>query len=166
MEIEERLSIVKEITVGKTERILLMILALGIWALFSCGKHGPEPIAYGKDSCTYCRMIVSDRKFGAELVTTKGKILKFDSIECLAGYVNKTREINGHSLWVVDYSNLSKFVDATRASYLVSEKIHSPMGLNISAFEQKDVANRMVNNYGGRVVSWNDVLDYVQQKWK
>ncbi len=48
----------------------------------SCGSN-PEPINYGHDECEFCRMQISDNRYGAELVTDKGKVYKFDSIECL-----------------------------------------------------------------------------------
>ena len=49
----------------------------------ACSK-GHQPINYGEDECEFCKMMVMDKRYGAELVTDKGKIYFFDSIECLA----------------------------------------------------------------------------------
>ena len=63
-------------------RILYSILALlFVLSLFSCNSE-PEPINYGKDECEHCRMMISDNKYGAEILNAKGKVYKFDSIEC------------------------------------------------------------------------------------
>ena len=52
----------------------------------ACAQAQPEPIALGKDACDQCRMTISDARFGGEAITTKGRILRFDSVECLAAW--------------------------------------------------------------------------------
>lgn len=151
---------------GRSGRYLWIFLMVSLWALASCGKKGPEPIALGKDNCANCGMIASDAKFGAELITRKGKLYKFDSVECLAGYLNKKgkgEEVG--SLWVVDFNHPSTLIDATKAFYLVSERLPSPMGLNLSAFGQREAATGMSGQYSGKVLSWDEVLKYVGQRW-
>src|SRR5690554_4470874 len=56
--------------------------------LASCGVK-PEPIAFGEDHCTHCRMNIADPKFGAELVTDKGRVYKFDALECMVPYLQE-----------------------------------------------------------------------------
>ena len=45
-----------------------------------------EEINYGVDACAYCKMNIVDPKFGAELITKKGRVYKFDAIECMVNY--------------------------------------------------------------------------------
>lgn len=142
---------------------MALILVLGMAVLSACAKPGPEPIAYGKDSCTNCGMMASDRNFGAEMITKKGKILKFDAVECLATYLDKAGDKAG-TLLVVDHSDPSRLIDATKASYLVSEKVASPMGKNLSAYADRGAANRMKDQYSGRVLSWPETVAYANQK--
>ena len=54
--------------------------------LFSCSKDS-EPINYGTDQCDHCRMTIMDKKFGAEILTKKGKAVKFDALECMINYL-------------------------------------------------------------------------------
>ena len=54
--------------------ILLLLIS-------SCNTE-PQKINYGKDLCEHCKMTIMDKKFGAELITKKGKTMKFDSGEC------------------------------------------------------------------------------------
>ena len=114
-------------------RILCVMLALVFWA---CSIE-PEPLIYGKDQCHSCKMTLMDQKFGAELVTTKGKVYKFDDINCLfnfynAGSVNKD---DFRFKLVVDFSQPEKLIDAEKAVYLKSGEIKSPMASQVAAFE-------------------------------
>lgn len=149
---------------AKKLKSLLLLLVISAWALTACSKKGPEAISFGSDNCAACGMIASDAKFGAELITGKGKILKFDSVECLAGFLNKGKG-EAASLWVVDFSHPSQLIDATKACYLASDKLHSPMGLNLAAFGERGAAAGMQGEYPGAILSWPEVLKYVGQRW-
>ncbi len=133
--------------------------------LVSCQK-APEPISYGNDACDNCKMTISDPKFGAEFITNKGKIYKFDSIECLAAYYDLMKEEEIHSGWVTDYLAPEKFINTSNAYFLVSEKLKSPMGLNISAFADQNSLDKIKADYGGKVLSWKDVQIYVKNEWQ
>lgn len=151
---------------AKHMKILVPFLLAGALALAACSPKEPEAIAVGSDNCANCGMTVADARFGAELITRKGKILKFDSVECLAGFLNKkvgTDEVA--SLWVIDFTHPSRLADATKVYYLASPKLHSPMGLNLSAFNKRQDAVGMQGRYPGAILSWPEVLQYVAQRW-
>jgi copper chaperone NosL len=114
-------------------RILCAMLALVFWA---CSIE-PEPLIYGKDQCHSCKMTLMDKKFGAELVTTKGKVYKFDDINCLFNFYNEG-SVNKEDFrlkLVVDFSQPEKLIDAEKAVYLKSGEIKSPMASQVAAFE-------------------------------
>ena len=114
-------------------KILCILLALAFWA---CSIE-PEPLIYGKDQCHSCKMTLMDPKFGAELVTTKGKIYKFDDINCLLNFYNAgsvSKEDFRFTL-VVDFSQPEKLINAEKALYLKSGEIKSPMASQVAAFE-------------------------------
>jgi len=97
----------------------------------------PEPLIYGKDQCHSCKMTLMDKKFGAELVTTKGKVYKFDDINCLFNFYNEG-SVNKEDFrlkLVVDFSRPEKLIDAEKAVYLKSGEIKSPMASQVAAFE-------------------------------
>ena len=53
------------------------------------------------DTCAYCRMTISDERFGGQFVTSKGKVHVFDSIECLAAfYLANGTMTDGEQAWV------------------------------------------------------------------
>jgi copper chaperone NosL len=152
---------------AKLWKILLFPLLVGSLLLAACAKNGPEPISFGRDNCANCGMMASDARFGAEIVTSKGKILKFDSVECLAGFLNKKGSgADVASLWVVDFGHPSKLIDATRGFYLQSDKLNSPMGLNLTAFSDREAAAGMQATFPGATLTWPEVLKFVGQRWR
>lgn len=102
-------------------------------ALTGCTR-GPQPIAFNADNCDYCRMQISDPRFGGEIVTRRGKVLKFDSIECLVDYArqpNVSAEIR--STWVIDYMHPGTLIPATTARYVRLRPGMSPMGRGLAS---------------------------------
>lgn len=126
--------------------------------LFSCSKDS-EPINYGTDQCDHCRMTIMDKKFGAEILTKKGKAVKFDALECMINYLleNNINESDVDKYYCVDYSDPAKLTDAKEMIFIVSPKIKSPMGENISAFFAKETAERFLSDNGGEIYSWEGI---------
>jgi len=140
-------------------------LALALAAsLVACAPRGPQPIAYGTESCDVCRMTISEPRFGAEVLTTTGKARKFDSIECLANYVLQARADGTlASAWVTDYRNPGTFIAADSAVYLRDGGPHSPMGMRLMAFAPGSDVAALVREFGGSALSWPEVLTTVQR---
>lgn len=101
--------------------------------LMSCGA-GPEPINFGKDYCSYCKMSIVDPKFGAELVTTKGKVYKFDAMECLIPFMEEQSDQAYAYTLGIAYDAPEKLVAVDSLQFVVSETYNSPMGANVAAF--------------------------------
>jgi len=146
--------------------LVLMAPALLFLSFTSCEtKIEPVPINYGQDECEYCRMKITDPRYGSELILKTGKVYKFDSVECLAAYYLKNKDkMNIHSLWVPNFLT-KKFIKAETAVYLHSKNLPSPMGLNLSAFSSMEELEKIRKKYGGEVLNWKQVLDLVQKEW-
>lgn len=140
-------------------------LFLASMLIISCSSE-PEPINYGHDECEFCRMQITDSKYGAEIVTGKGKIYKFDSVECLVEFALVKNLIGdkSNSLLVTDFSIPETFIDATNALYLKNDNFRSPMGLNVMAFGIEDSLHNFKKENGGRNISWVEVIELVQQR--
>ena len=110
-------------------------------------------------------MMVMDKRYGAELVTDKGKIYKFDSIECLVGYIDnqKLNEKDYSSVWVGNYSNPGNLIDAGKAIYLKNDEIRSPMGLNVLAVETQDQFDIIFEKNGGNKLVWENLFPLVKE---
>jgi copper chaperone NosL len=128
--------------------------------LFISCKPEPVAIQFGHDSCDYCKMVIMDPKFGAELVTTKGKAFKFDDINCLLNYAEENQlspEMVAHWL-VIDFSKPESFIPADKAFYTRSVSIMSPMASRIASFSNEETRATMNANWQEpENITWNTV---------
>lgn len=122
----------------------------------------PQPINFGKDACVFCKMNIVDKQHAAELVTNKGKVFKYDAIECLLQDTERNKEDEVSLYLVVDYLNPEGFIDATKATYLVSEAIPSPMGAYLSAFKEQSKAKDFVKTEDDKLYSWSEIQQGIQ----
>lgn len=140
------------------KKIQIVPILAFIFIFLSCGLD-PEPINYGKDLCAHCNMKIMDKRHGAELVTSKGKIYKFDSGECLIDFIahNSISEENtGHTL-VTGYDYPGQLINAQDAAFLISKNLPSPMGAFLTAFSTKNEAQKKQQEVGGEIYDWNSV---------
>jgi copper chaperone NosL len=136
-------------------------LLAGLLVSQSCSS-GPEPINYGSDNCALCSMTIMDRRYGTEAVTAKGRILKFDSIECLVRHINEPDEEGKDFkyLLVTDYIAPETLVGARESVYLISNNLPSPMGAYLTGFSTMDDAARHQKEHEGQLFSWEELLDH------
>ena len=135
---------------------IVFLLSSAFLLLMSCSIE-PEPIVYGKDACSFCQMNIVDNQHAAQLVTKKGKVFKYDAIECMIRGLKKKDEINIALYVITDYSEPGKFTDAVQATYLISENIPSPMGANLSGFKSKETASSIQKEKEGTLYTWNEL---------
>ena len=124
----------------------------------------PEKIAYGKDACHYCKMNIVDRAYAAQLVTKKGKQYKYDAVECFLNDLAQRDATKIKFFLVTDYITPEKLVDATSATYIISDGIQSPMGESLASFEAKDIAVNFVEKNDGKLYTWPEIQQYFQTK--
>jgi len=142
----------------------LPLLALAFLALAAaCGARGPEPITLNEDQCDYCRMTISDSRFGGEAVLSTGRVKKFDSAECLLGWARVTPAASRGTLYVIDLQHPGTFVKAESAGFLKDAFLKSPMGAAVVSFADTAIAEQQRAVLGGKVMSWSQMLaDTVQ----
>jgi copper chaperone NosL len=149
-------------TVSKTnmmENLPKLILLLCV-VFASCSRE-PEPIQYGKDMCEHCKMTMMDNKFGAEIVTSKGKVFKFDAIECMVDYIKTDGEkLNSpdNLLLTINVALPGTLIDARTAFYLNDNAFKSPMGANLASFNSKQLAENNLQNADGKILTWDELL--------
>lgn len=110
-------------------KVVITFFSTFLFFTSSC-QVKPQEIDYGKDGCHYCKMTIVDNQHAAELVTKKGKAFKYDAIECMVNDLKQKENNSVELFYVNDYGNPGKFVPAKEATYLISKKIPSPMGLS------------------------------------
>jgi copper chaperone NosL len=138
---------------GRLAWQLALVAALGC-----AGGSGPRPIVLGEDSCAFCRMAITDARYGGELRTSTGRVHTFDAVECLAGFVAAAGDsARFDGVWVSDFEG-GPMLDAQAAVYLQGGSLHSPMGRQLTAFAPTRDTRELVERFGGTVLRWHDVV--------
>jgi copper chaperone NosL len=121
---------------------------------------GPRPIQYGTDQCAHCDMTIIDARYGTELVTKKGKIYTFDSIECMIDFLQDKLSPGEEVKFamVTPYNKPSTLVEAAQADYLHSKAFPSPMGMYLTAFDDDHEICASKREHGGMIFSWDELL--------
>ena len=134
--------------------------------IFNSCTSGSEPISYGKDECEFCRMLITDKRFGSEIVTDKGKVFKFDEVGCMIEYAMVKNLIGDESqkFLVTDFASPETFIDATSAFFVQNENFRSPMGSNVMAFDGEISRQKFVAESSGQLLDWVDVIEFIKQR--
>jgi len=131
-------------------------LAISLAVCLSCAR-GPRALVAGEDSCDYCRMTITDTRYGGQVVTSRGRVLTFDAVECLASYVAETAPSEIRSIHVSDYRTQA-MVRAEDAVF-VRGSLNSPMGQGLAAFAAPDSSLPALRaEFDGEVLHWTEVL--------
>lgn len=139
--------------------IQLLLISL----LFAACNVSPQPINYGSDACHFCDMTIVDRQHASQMVTAKGKAYKYDAIECMVHSLqDEFKDTEMAHYLVADFHQPGELIDAKTATYLVSEKIQSPMGENLSAFLNEESGQNAVERFTGDVYTWKEIQDHLK----
>lgn len=135
----------------------LVILALSGLLLGACsGRQGalqPPEIYYGQDTCAHCRMLISDPRFAAALLTIEGESRKYDDIGCLLDDYTHSG-VKAAGIYVHDY-NTGAWLDA-RVAVFVQSDIHTPMASGLVAFSDRASAEKFAP--GAAVIGFEEVV--------
>ncbi|MDJ1472325.1 nitrous oxide reductase accessory protein NosL [Xanthocytophaga flava] len=129
-----------------------------VWFVSGCTVES-EPIQYGKDNCHFCKMGMADTKFGAEIVTKKGKVYKFDDVNCMLNY-QATGDLPAAEIalqLVADFANPKTLIPVEGAFFLAGSEIHSPMNSQVAAFQSEQSLQKASQNLPGEVLDWLQV---------
>ena len=102
-------------------------------------------------------MSISDGHFGAELVTKKGRILKFDDISCLMGFKEENPDKEAQRHYVHYFLGNNELIPAESAFYIKGGTIKSPMSGNIAAFKTEAEAIEFMAKLHAEKREWNSL---------
>lgn len=137
----------------KKSSILFIIFTM---VLSSC-YNTPKPISYGSDACHFCSMTIVDKQHAALFMTKKGRSYAFDATECVLNHLKEIDKTTVATFLVNDYNNPGETIDATKATYLISKNIPSPMGAYLSAFANEEVAKYAKEKNEGELLTWEEL---------
>ena len=139
---------------SRPKSITAMFFAM---TLITCMNIKPDPIILNVDSCDHCKMKISDLRFSSELITSKGRIYKFDDLKCLLEYENQNSNIKFTHQLISNFNAPKNLLDANQSFYIVHEELRSPMGGNIAAFQNENSAKVEAAKYQTKVKTWTEI---------
>lgn len=143
-------------------RIDFALVSFIIICFLSGCANEPRPINLSTDSCTYCGMAISKAVFAAEIITPKGKALKFDDLHCVEAFIKeKESTMEGEDIYLVNFMKPHNFIPAEEAFLLQSSELHSPMGGNTAAFETLEDLLKIQKERGGKQMS---IYEFMKEK--
>ena len=144
-----------------SRRNFLGIFAILSISLFSgCEKRKKgevEEIHWDRDMCERCKMVVSERKYAAEIINPKnGKVYKFDDIGCAVLWLDEEHILwkKEAKIWVTD-AKTGKWINARTAKY--TDDSITPMAYGIAAFDDKTFPK------GHKVLNFKEVVELIKK---
>lgn len=145
-------------------RLTLAILLIGGLLAVACGGSAaadkPPSITYGRDTCDYCRMLISESRFASGLVDAKGNQRVFDDIGDMLAVLQQ-EGVGDQRVWVHDY-HTAEWIDGTAAAYAVTHDLVTPMGSGLVAFQSREAAEEFMEEHDGTIMAWEEVLHEFQ----
>lgn len=94
---------------------------------------GPGEIAWDRDECQHCRMVIGDRRFAAQVrFEGRRRVHSFDDLGCALVWLDTTfpESEPAHELWVRNAAG-DEWIDADLAEY--AEGLDTPMQYGFGA---------------------------------
>ena len=120
----------------------------------------PEPLHFGKDACYTCKMTLMDNRFGAEIVTKKGKVYKFDDVNCMINFHNSGQETEENMAYrlVIDYAHPGTLIDTQQAFFLKTDSIRTPMASQLVALADESDYREYKKHWKAILLGWGEVV--------
>ncbi len=128
-------------------------------ALTSCKPTEAEPIKLNIDQCHQCKMNIANGKFGAEIITEKGRIYKFDDVFCLVNFYQENKNTKIQKFYIHDYAQDNVLIPAETAFYAKGGTINSPMHGNIIATTTQVNILKFASELDANQISWEEIIN-------
>jgi len=112
--------------------------SLLVGLLTACGESGdgPAPVAWDRQACARCRMLVSDPHYAAQLHAASGTIYHFDDPGCLLLHRAEHPEIRVRATWF-HHVREDRWVKGERVAFVPVDE-PTPMAYGLGAVERSE----------------------------
>ena len=133
----------------------------GLSALRPAPRSGPEPLRYGADACSRCRMLLSEPGFAGEMRSARGELTRYDDVGCLLRALRESRTETPEA-WVEDHQTRA-LVPLLKAALVAGKRVRTPMGHGIVAFADQAQARAFAEEHGARIIPLEELLRHPDQ---
>lgn len=113
-------------------RIAAVVFIVVLLAACSAEPPGPSELAFDSESCAFCRMVISDKRFPAQIVSPDRDPLFFDDLGCMVKHIAAHPLPENAVVFVTDYKT-SMWIRARDASFYRCPNMASPMSSGVIA---------------------------------
>lgn len=113
---------------------LVAALVGGVVALLRSGGGLPDtvqPIAWSRQPCAHCQMLIGEPRSAAQLITTAGEVRSFDDPGCALRYLAEARPAL-HRMWF-HHAHTDRWLPIAEVGFLTGGT--TPMGSGLLAVE-------------------------------
>lgn len=139
---------------------------MAMTALITGCNRGPVEVApprihYGEHECDQCKMIISEERFAAGMVIHmadgRQRSAAFDDVNCMFDYQGELAHGDRvRGLFVHDIAD-NQWLDAQRATYLMSEALPTPMASGVAAAATRSSLEHLHREYGGSFITYEEL---------
>ena len=115
-------------------RLIVVVAAAAVVLACSAGSPEPAPLdTRGVETCRWCRMVISDRRYAAQIVANGYDPIFFDDIGCMANYLKKGVNVPPKATAFVANYRQEGWVPAREADYFRCASFATPMNSGVIA---------------------------------
>jgi copper chaperone NosL len=134
------------------------LFLLLLFSVFSCSNNQVVPLKLNVDNCDFCKMSIADGKYGAEVITQKGRVYKFDDIMCMVNYCKENADTKIGAYYVNDFTQDNTLIPAENAFFLSGGAIQSPMHGGVVAFLSKNGVATFESKLNAKPITWEAII--------
>jgi copper chaperone NosL len=97
-------------------------------------------------------MSIANPQFGSELITDKGRVLKYDAAECMANQLGE-ESMAYQKLYAVPFDSPKTLKSVDSLTFVIDPQFRSPMGANLAAFSAAENVPQ-----GVETLSWEELV--------
>lgn len=120
----------------KPHKLLWLFTGLAVMAVMGVAAYRsqsvpvtPQPVAWDRETCAECRMLISDHRYAAQIQTADGRVLNFDDPSCLITYELREHP-KVHAVYFHDSAS-ERWLSAQQAAFL--QNAATPMGHGLAS---------------------------------
>ncbi len=135
----------------------MKMLVLAACLLTACQPKMTEPVDIAPDdTCSFCRMAISEKRLAAEFWSRDTALYKFDDVACMVNHLKRGKGRQDiQACFVMDY-DARRWLRAEEAYYVRSPQIKTPMGGGIIAFADRSSAEATASRYQGQMLRFDE----------
>lgn len=137
----------------------IALACIAFLSLASCSSKEAKPLKINTDACDFCKMTIVNGKFGAELITQKGRYYKFDDLACMIQFAKSNTVVPYQSFFVSDYLKDNTLIPAETAFFIKSDQINSPMRGNMAALATAAEQSEYAKKFNAKPLNWTEVYN-------